>query len=155
MRFHRALFNRIVLCGALVAFAAPMAQAQYEPVIAWSGRQGVPVIIEGLDATGAIVLGDWGLARPGAAVAVIGAGPPLIALPPGGYFPATGRRPRRGRDESDVIRRPAPAQNYRRSWVAQSGNVPSHASRTLPGDALEFVPDRWDGVVPPRARWHR
>lgn len=109
----------ISCCAAATLLAASAARADSEPVIAVSGRAGVPVIINGFDATGAIVEGDWGLARPGAAVTLIDPGPPFVPLPPpGAYFPATGRPPRYGRHEVDAPppRSPARAQSYHRSW---------------------------------------
>jgi hypothetical protein len=41
------------------------ARADHEPAIAIPGKPGVPVIINGQNATGAVVIGDWGLYRPG------------------------------------------------------------------------------------------
>jgi hypothetical protein len=53
----------------LVVFACglggmPARAADSGPVFVVSGKAGVPVIINGRDARGAIVLGDWGLDRP-------------------------------------------------------------------------------------------
>ena len=59
----RALLRSIGLCAA-VAGALP-ARAQTGPVIVVPGRPDVPVTINGLIVNGAIVYGDWGLARPG------------------------------------------------------------------------------------------
>src|SRR6185503_13072865 len=99
-----ASFWSIGLCAA-VAAALP-ARAQTGPVIAVPGRPDVPVIIEGLIVDGAIIYGDWGLARPGHGSLLI-EGPIAFAAPYGspGYFPATGRRPRYGRQEFDPPRR--------------------------------------------------
>lgn len=41
------------------------ARADHEPAISVPGRRDVPVIINGRNATGAVVIGDWGLYRPG------------------------------------------------------------------------------------------
>jgi hypothetical protein len=47
-------------------FTAAAARADNYPVIVVPGRPGVPVIINGRDASWAVVNGDWGLYRPGA-----------------------------------------------------------------------------------------
>jgi len=116
----RALLRSIGLCAA-VAGALP-ARAQTGPVIVVPGRSDVPVTINGLIVNGAIVYGDWGLARPGHGALLI-EGPIGYETPYGtpGYFPATGRRPRSGRQEYDPPRRgPRPNTNFRRDWSIES-----------------------------------
>ena len=116
----RALLRSIGLCAA-VAGALP-ARAQTGPVIVVPGRSDVPVTINGLVVNGAIVYGDWGLARPGHGALLI-EGPIGYETPYGtpGYFPATGRRPRSGRQEYDPPRRgPRPNTNFRRDWSIES-----------------------------------
>ena len=91
------------------------------PVIVVPGKPGVPVMIDGVDATGAVVYGDWGLARPGHGEVVI-EGPVAFAAPwdERGYYPATGRVPRLGRLEIDSRKiRPRPT-SFRRDWSAAS-----------------------------------
>ena len=84
-----------LLAGLCVAFAlAEGACAQTGPVIVIPGRPGVPVIINGVVVDGAVVYGDWGLAKPNNAGLIIESPlgyAPLTASP--GYFPATGRMP--------------------------------------------------------------
>ncbi len=84
------------LCAAFAA-ASP-ARAQTGPVIVVPGKPGVPVIINGVIADGAIVYGDWGLAKPNNAgitiVDPIGYAAPSDSR---GYYPATGYAPRVGR----------------------------------------------------------
>ena len=84
---------RILLLGiAGLLFAGHAAHAASEPVIVVPGRPGVPVIINGVDATAAVVYGDWGLFRPGAPVVIEGrTWPPAWGPEPPHYFPATGR----------------------------------------------------------------
>ena len=116
----RALLTSIGLCAA-VAGALP-ARAQTGPVIVVPGRADIPVTINGLVVNGAIVYGDWGLARPGHGGLLI-EGPIFYDTPYGtpGYFPATGRKPRYGRKEYDPPRRgPRPSTNYRRDWSIES-----------------------------------
>jgi hypothetical protein len=130
---------RILLLGiAGLLFASASAYADNEPVVVVPGRPGVPVIIHGLDATGAVVYGDWGLYRPGAIVVIEGGiWPPAWAgvLEPPHYFPATGRTPAYGRKEID----PGPhrrglAPEYHKSWQIES----------QPGPVTEYPP-----FVPP------
>ena len=126
---------RILLLGvAGLLFAGAAAHADNEPVVVVPGRLGVPVIINGADATGAVVYGDWGLYRPGGAVVVEGGIWPPVAWPAPNwphYYPATGRTPAYGRKEIDPgpHRRPiAPA--YHKSWVTESD----------PGPVTEYPP---------------
>src|SRR5215475_8989207 len=76
------------------------AQAGDAPAIVIPGRPGVPVIINGGDASYCVVEGDVGLERPGMRVTVV-ACPPQHPIPSyeGSYFPAFGRRPGYGRLE--------------------------------------------------------
>jgi hypothetical protein len=144
----RARIVFLGFAGLLVAGTAAYADSQ--PVVVVPGRPDVPVIINGVDATGAVVSGDWGLYRPGAPVVVEGGiWPPAAVTPdwPPHYYPATGRTPGYGRKEIDPgpHRRPiAPA--YHKSWVTES----------QPGPVTEYPPFAPPAVVvaPPDAR-HR
>ena len=52
-----------LVCGVL---GAQLAHADRSaPVLVIPGRPGIPVVINGYDASYTIVEGDWGLARPG------------------------------------------------------------------------------------------
>jgi hypothetical protein len=144
---------RIALVGfAGLLLACTTAHADNEPVVVIPGRPGVPVIIHGVDASGAVVYGDWGLFRPGGAVVVEGGIWPAVALPPAPdlvphYYPATGRTPAYGRKEID----PGPrhrgiAPEYHKSWETES----------QPGPVTEYPPFAPPPVVvaPPEPR-HR
>jgi hypothetical protein len=118
---HALLGSAAVLAGVLSGSAGARA-SDTGAVIAIPGHQDVPVIIDGRDASYRLVVGDWGLARPGA-VPVTVYGPPAYQPPDGrGYFPSTGRRPRSGRQEIEPATRdlPPPAPSYHRSWSAAS-----------------------------------
>ena len=92
------------------------------PVIVVPGKPGVPVMIDGVDATGAVVYGDWGLARPGHGEIII-EGPVSYATPwvTGGYYPSAGHAPRYGRHEIEppAQRRPRPSTSFTRTWTAE------------------------------------
>ncbi len=132
--------GRIVMVAfALVLAGAPavLAGADTEPVIVVPGRRGVPIIIEGQDVSGAVIEGEWGLARGHTGITII---PPpnygwrrridaMSTWEPsvGGYYPGTGRPPKVGRLE--VIPpanrpMPKPAESYSRSWGAASPMLP-------------------------------
>jgi hypothetical protein len=143
----------ILLLGiAGFVFAGPAAYADNEPVVVIPGKPGVPVVIHGVDATGAVVYGDWGLFRPGGAVVVEGGLWPLVAVPaapeadwPPHYDPATGRTPAYGRKEIDPgPKRHGPAPAYHKSWVSES----------QPGPVTEYPPFAPPAVVvaPPGPR---
>jgi hypothetical protein len=110
------------LCAAGFAGATPL-RAQTGPVIVVSGKAGVPVIINGVIADGAVVYGDWGLARPGHREILI-EGPVAYVTPwdSRGYYPATGRRPRYGRQEIEppAKRRPRANASFHRDWSIES-----------------------------------
>jgi hypothetical protein len=125
--------RRIAVLGiaGLVLAVASARAGDRQPVIAVPGKPGVPVIINGVEATGAVVYGDWGLYRPGGIV-VIGGGV-WRAEPdwPPHYFPATGRTPAYGRKEIDPhSSRPHIAPAYHKSWSVES----------QPGPVTEYPP---------------
>src|SRR6478609_5478051 len=93
----------VVVALASFALAPAPVRADSGPVIVIPSRPGIPVIINGRDASYAVVEGDWGLSRPGfVAVTVIG-GSPLLPNPVytrrNSYHPKYGRAPVRGRNE--------------------------------------------------------
>jgi hypothetical protein len=119
------------------------------PAIVIPGRAGVPVIIDGRDATHCVVEGDWGLARPGQVPPTIVACPLLAPLPGQEgryYYPAFGRRPGYGRVEVEPPaerRLPPPAEGYYREWGARSDRIP--ASVDPPADVQISVEPQVDG----------
>jgi hypothetical protein len=98
------------------------------------GRPGVPVIINGIDASYAVVEGDWGLGKSVHVQPTIYGGHPIDPDPHvGHYYPTLGKKPGYGRLEIEpsphrVLPKPAPA--YHQSWSAQSAppqpQVPSY-----------------------------
>jgi len=127
-----------VLAGAGGAFAG----ADTQPVIVVPGRPGVPVMVDGQDVSGAVLEGEWGLAREHAGITIIRPGPPVDPGYPGrnpppqalrgqisgGFFPGTGRKPRLGRDEViPPADRPLPpkAEPFRRGWGSESPGFPA------------------------------
>jgi hypothetical protein len=120
----------VAIAGSLASYE--WARAADAPHFVIPGKPGVPVIINGYDASYSIVEGDWGLDRPTGVPPTIVSGP-LRLLPParydGGYFPGgDGEEPGYGRLE--VVpppnrRLPPPAQRFHRSWGIQSESTPA------------------------------
>jgi hypothetical protein len=120
MRFLYAAFLLVVSCCS--------ALAQREPEIVIPGKPGVPVFINGIDASWGIVEGEFGLDRPNQINPTVVYRPFLAEIPDGvpSYFPADGRAPGYGRLEIVPPNRrvPAPGPKYHRSWTSQSDPGP-------------------------------
>jgi len=126
---HRNL-KLLLLAGSLMLAAASPAAADNEPVIVVPGRAGVPVMMYGVDVSGAVIEGEWGLNRPGvvAPTVIMRYWGHDVYETPSAYFPTTGKRPRVGRLEvlpPPNRRVPQPAQPYFRSWESHSDPYPA------------------------------
>jgi hypothetical protein len=117
-----------MLAGLVVLAAPAVARAEGEgPVIVIPSRPGVPVVINGRDASYAVVEGDWVLSRPGAVpVTVIGGGPLLpnrVYHQRNSYHPKYGHAPPRGRHEIEPAADralPDSPESFSRSWSTSS-----------------------------------
>ena len=120
------------LIGVASFLAGTPARAYDVPAIVIPGKVGVPVIIDGVDASYCVVEGDWGLARPGHGRPTIVVCPPLAKAPAESgryYYPSFGRRPGYGRLEVEPPpnrRLPRPAPSYYREWGTQSDPLPAN-----------------------------
>ena len=117
----------VVVALASFALAPAPVRADSGPVIVIPSRPGIPVIINGRDASYAVVEGDWGLFRPGAVpVTVIGGSPVLpneVYRRRNSYIPKYGRAPERGRYEVEPPADralPEPAESFSRDWSTSS-----------------------------------
>ncbi len=106
---------------AILAAAAP-SRADTGPVFVVPSRPGIPVVINGCDASWTVVEGDIGLARPGHLTPVIvGFCRPLrhrYSYHRHPYYPSYGTAPMRGRYEVDPgpdRPMPEPAESFYRS----------------------------------------
>jgi hypothetical protein len=91
------------------------------PVIAIPGRAGVPVIIDGVDASYSVVEGDWGLDKGVHYQPTVYNGHPVEPAPPvGHYYPSAGHLPGYGRLEIESADKPKPAPPFHQSWSAGS-----------------------------------
>jgi len=101
------------------------AQAETGPVIVIPGRPGVPIIINGIDASYAVVEGDWGLGKGQRVQPTVYGGRPVEVDPPvGHYYPSSGRMPGYGRLEIEPAGKPKPAESYHESVSVQSTPQP-------------------------------
>jgi hypothetical protein len=113
----RALVTLAVLIGTAGAACA----GSNGPVIAIPGRPGVPVIINGVDASYAVVEGDWGLGKGVHVQPTVYGGRPVEPMPPvGHYYPSSGHLPGYGRLEIESADKPKPAEPFHQSWSANS-----------------------------------
>jgi hypothetical protein len=125
-RFEGVDSMRTAIAASALLLAASVggARADHQPSFVVPGKAGVPVIINGYDASWGVVEGDWGLYRAGhGPLTVIYA--PQLTYPARerAYYPATGRKPRSGRHEvhtSAPLRAP---QSFHRGWSTQSGST--------------------------------
>jgi hypothetical protein len=132
---RKADFAVLALIGVVLGSVSALA-ADSGPVIVLPGRHGLPVIINGVDATGAVVEGDWGLYSPHMVNPTIIAAPVFIPRQfylggydqRDGYYPAVGHEPGYGRHEIEPPadrRLPPPAPSFHRSWSSQSLPLPA------------------------------
>ena len=120
---------RFVQAALLLAVMTSPALAQREPQIVIPGRADVPVIINGINASWGVVVGEFGLDRPGEMAPVVIYQPLLLSTPyfVPSYFPRDGKKPGYGRLEINpppdrVL--PPPAPTYYRSWSSGSASGP-------------------------------
>jgi len=136
---HRFEFCRMVVVSGLAAFAAaaPARAGDTGAVIAIPSRPGVPIVINGRDASYAVVEGDWGLARPGHVPVTVIGGSPIrpnsVYEQRNSYHPKYGRAPERGRNETEPPadrQLPPPAESFSRDWSSSSSDVQPPANRS-------------------------
>ena len=98
------------------------------------GRPGVPIIINGIDASYAVVEGEWGLGQGPQVQPTIYGGRYIDPVPQvGHYYPSAGHQPGYGRLEIQPPanrKLPQPAASYHQSWSAQS--APPRAQPDVP-----------------------
>jgi hypothetical protein len=137
---RRVTISFAVALAGFAALATAPARAEGEgPVIVIPSRPGVPVIINGRDASYAVVEGDWGLSRPGAVPVTVIGGSPILPNPVytrrNSYHPTYGRAPERGRNEVEPPADralPDPAESFSRSWSTSSDTDTVPATITDP-----------------------
>jgi len=92
------------------------------------GRPGVPIIINGIDASYAVVEGNFGLGKNIHVEPTIYGGRLVGPVPNvGHYYPTLGQTPAYGRSEIEPPANrelPQPAESYNRTWSSQSPPLP-------------------------------
>jgi hypothetical protein len=92
------------------------------------GRPGIPVIINGIDVSYAVIEGNFGIGKGVHNQLTIYGGRYVDAVPNvGHYYPSSGRLPGYGRLEIEPPanrKLPQPAESYFQSWSAQSAQQP-------------------------------
>jgi hypothetical protein len=113
---------------AILIWTSGAALADSAPVLVIPGRAGVPIIINGIDASYAVVEGDWGLGKNVHVTPTIYGGRVADPVPNvGHYYPSAGHLPGYGRLEIEPPANralPQPAESYHQSWSAQSTPQP-------------------------------
>ena len=113
----RALVTLAIMVGTVGAACAE----SNGPVIAIPGRPGVPVIINGVDASYSVVEGDWGLDKGVHYQPTVYGGRPIEPMPPvGHYYPSEGHLPGYGRLEIEGADKPKPAPSFHQTWTSES-----------------------------------
>jgi hypothetical protein len=137
---HRPVFGILLL-----AVTAGPALAQREPQIVIPGKPGVPVYINGIDASWGVVEGEFGLDRPGEMAPTVIYRPIVLTAPQRepAYHPETGNRPGYGRLEiippADRAL-PPPVPTYYRNWSVGSPPDPVSVYPPSPPIAVEVSP---------------
>ena len=115
---------RTGLALAILIGTTAAALADSAPVLVIPGRAGVPVIINGVDASYAVVEGDWGLSKNTHVTPTVYGGRYVDPVPNvGHYYPSSGHLPGYGRLEIEPPanrKLPQPAESYHDSWSAHS-----------------------------------
>jgi len=100
------------------------------------GRPGVPIIINGVDASYRVIEGDRGLSRDVHVQPTVYGGRYIDPVPRvGHYYPSAGRQPGFGRLEIEPPKNrklPKPAESYHDSWSAAS--PPPYQQDAVPFD---------------------
>ena len=132
----------VALALSIATTPAAFAGGGFEIVI--PGRPGVPVIINGVDASYSVVEGDWGLARRIHVQPTVYGGRYIDPVPNvGHYYPSAGRMPGYGRLEIEPPanrRLPQPAESYHQSWSAQSAPLPAQSNVPFDPPAIIYAP---------------
>jgi hypothetical protein len=116
------------------------------PVIVIPGRPGVPIIINGVDASYAVVEGDWGLAKSVHVQPTVYGGRLVDPEPHvGHYFPSLGKVPGYGRLEIQPPGPPKRAESFYQSWSAQSTPQPAQPEVPLYPPPVITAPPNIDG----------
>ena len=146
----------VALALLVTMTSAAFASEGFEIVI--PGRPGVPVIINGIDASYAVIESDWGLGKNVQVQPTIYGGRYIDPVPHvGHYYPSAGHMPGYGRLEIEPPanrRLPHPAESYHESWSAQSTPQLEIAANPPPVIVAPQIDYDWQHGRHPRPRPH-
>ena len=138
---------RVTLAILMAMTSTAFAGGGFDIVI--PGRAGVPVIINGVDASYAAVEGEWGLGKNWQVQPTVYGGRYIDPVPNvGHYYPSAGHLPGYGRLEVEPPanrRLPQPAESYHQSWSAQSAALPAQSSVPVNPPAIIYAPQEQGG----------
>lgn len=141
---------RVASILAILLTTMSPALAQSGPQVVIPNRPDVPIIINGVDASFAVVEGDWGLARSVHVQPTVYGGRDVEPLAVGRYFPSAGAQPAYGRLEIEPPPRRRRSTDYSRSWTAQS--EPASPPLMIQGAPDDVTQDSIDRTAPRRRR---
>lgn len=134
--------------GVALAFLIAMGSQAFAgggTAIVVPGKPGVPVIINGVDASYAVVEGDWGLGMRLQPHPTVYGGRYVNPVPNvGHYYPSAGHAPGYGRLEIEPPanrRLPQEPESYYRSWSAQSTpqlEVPAYPPPVIVAPQIDY-----------------
>src|SRR5215212_2431523 len=140
----------VTLALFIATTSSAFAGGGFEIVI--PGRPGVPVIINGVDASYGVVEGDWGLDKGTHVQPTVYGGRYVDPVPHvGRYYPSAGRMPAYGRLEIEPPanrKLPQPAESYHQSWSAQSAPQPAQPEIPLNPPPIILAPQDGDAGLP-------
>jgi hypothetical protein len=111
------------------------------------GRPGVPIIINGIDASYTVVEGTWGLGKNVQVQPTIYGGRYIAERQPsdvGHYYPSLGLRPGYGRLEVEPPanrKLPQPAESYYRNWQSNSAPLPAQVDVPVDPPPVILAPE--------------
>ena len=149
---------RAVFALAYLIATSGGAVADSLPVIVIPGRPGVPIIINGVDASYRVVEGDWGLGKGSRVQPTVYGGRYGDPEPNvGHYYPSSGRVPGYGRLEIEPPSngRPQQGESYHQSWSAQSTPQPAEPAVPLYPPPVISAPRNGEGGMPPQGFQNR
>ena len=143
---------RAALALAILIGTTCVALADSSPVLVIPGRADVPIIINGVDVSYAVVEGDWGLGKRVHVTPTVYGGRPVDPAPQvGHYYPSLGHRPGYGRLEIEPPanrRLPQPAESYHQSWSSQSTPQPVQPEVPFYPPPIIVAPQGGDAGMP-------
>jgi hypothetical protein len=119
-------------------------------------RAGLPIIINGIDASYAVVVNGSGLGKNVQVQPTVYGGRTIDPVPNvGHYYPSLGHMPGYGRLEIEPPpgrRLPQPAESYHQSWSAQSMPLPAQSDVPVNPPPVIYAPQIGNGPYGPPGR---